>query len=213
MIRLTNYTQHEGKTVKPADIPGYWWLMLAWFTMVAMTVLANLLGLIGDSPPHDQVQDTRPQTVYAGPPGALRSHPAERKVTSQSASRDRERESPARSAPSPTPTPAPERSSGQGKPAARSGVGLPPLLELIRSHESGGNYSAYNAGGCEGYGCGGAYQLHARYAPAWAASAGYPGMGPNAAAWPPATQDAVALWLFQSTSPDGTHWCRWTDYC
>jgi hypothetical protein len=38
-------------------------------------------------------------------------------------------------------------------------------------------------------------------------------MGPNAAAWPPAVQDAVALALFRSTNPDGTHWCAWTDYC
>jgi hypothetical protein len=91
--------------------------------------------------------------------------------------------------------------------------GLPPLLQTIRSHESGGNYSAYNAGGCEGYGCGGAYQLHAAYASEWAARAGYPGLSGQAQTWAPATQDAVALHLFYSTNPDGAHWCNWTDYC
>jgi hypothetical protein len=90
---------------------------------------------------------------------------------------------------------------------------LPPLLALIRSNESGGNYSAYNPSGCEGYGCGGAYQMHALYAPTWAEQAGYPGLGGNAATWSPSTQDAVALYLFYSTNPDGAHWCNWTDYC
>jgi hypothetical protein len=102
-------------------------------------------------------------------------------------------------------------SRGKGRTAP---VGdLPALLALIRDHESGGNYSAYNASGCEGYGCGGAYQLHAAYAPTWAARAGYPGMGSNAATWPAAIQDAVALNLFHSTNPDGAHWCNWTEYC
>jgi hypothetical protein len=91
--------------------------------------------------------------------------------------------------------------------------GLPPLLQTIRSHESGGNYSAYNASGCEGYGCGGAYQLHAAYASEWAARAGYPGLSGQAQTWPAATQDAVALHLFYSTNPDGAHWCNWTTYC
>lgn len=90
---------------------------------------------------------------------------------------------------------------------------LPPLLALIRSNESGGNYAAYNATGCEGYGCGGAYQMHGLYAPTWAEQAGYPGLGGNAATWSPSTQDAVALYLFYSTNPDGAHWCDWTDYC
>jgi hypothetical protein len=90
---------------------------------------------------------------------------------------------------------------------------LPPLLLLIRSNESGGNYSAYNPTGCEGYGCGGAYQMHGLYAPTWAEQAGYPGLGSNAATWAPSTQDAVALYLFYSTNPDGAHWCNWTDYC
>lgn len=90
---------------------------------------------------------------------------------------------------------------------------LPPLLVSIRANESGGNYAAYNPTGCEGYGCGGAYQLHALYASTWAERAGYPGLGGNAAVWPPSTQDAVALDLFYSTNPDGAHWCDWVDYC
>lgn len=90
---------------------------------------------------------------------------------------------------------------------------LPALLLTIRANESGGNYSAYNASGCEGYGCGGAFQLHARYASSWASSAGYLGLSGQAQTWDPATQDAVALWLFYSTNPDGSHWCDWTDYC
>lgn len=96
---------------------------------------------------------------------------------------------------------------------------LPSLLLTIRSEESGGgvpgayNYSAYNSSGCEGWGCGGAYQLHAQYASVWAERAGYPGLGSNAASWSPSTQDAVALNLFYSTNPDGAHWCNWTDYC
>jgi len=88
---------------------------------------------------------------------------------------------------------------------------LPALLLTIRDHESSGDYSAYNADGCEGYGCGGAYQLHAGYASTWAAEAGYPGMPGNAALWPPATQDAVALYKFNATG--GALWCDWTDYC
>jgi hypothetical protein len=104
---------------------------------------------------------------------------------------------------------------------------LPPLLAYIRSCESGGwsadgtcgadltkyNYSAYNPSGCEGYGCGGAYQMHARYASVWAARAGYPGLGSNAATWSPKIQDAVALELFYSTNPNGAHWCLWAAYC
>lgn len=101
----------------------------------------------------------------------------------------------------------------RGNGARTPSGGLPALLALIRDHESGGNYSAYNGGGCEGYGCGGAYQLHALYAPTWASRAGYPGMSPNAATWPSQVQDAVALNLFHSTNPDGAHWCRWVDYC
>jgi hypothetical protein len=102
---------------------------------------------------------------------------------------------------------------------ATGATSLPSLLLTIRSEESGGgvpgayNYSAYNASGCEGWGCGGAYQLHAQYASGWAANAGYSGLGSNAAVWPAPVQDAVALNLFYSTNPDGAHWCNWTDYC
>jgi len=91
--------------------------------------------------------------------------------------------------------------------------GLPALLLTIRANESGGNYQAFNPTGCEGYGCGGAYQLHAGYASGWAAEAGYPGLPGNAALWDPATQDAVALYKFYATNPDGALWCSWTDYC
>ena len=109
------------------------------------------------------------------------------------------------------PTPQPSQAP---KPASAPVSGnLPPLLLLIRSHESGGNYGAYNGSGCEGYGCGGAYQMHAKYASVWAERAGFSGMSSNAANWPPATQDAVALHLFYSTNPDGAHWCNWTAYC
>ena len=110
-------------------------------------------------------------------------------------------------------TQAATRESSGGSTSQSGSGNLPELLLFIRSHESGGNYSAYNGSGCEGYGCGGAYQMHARYASGWAASAGYPGMSSNAADWPASTQDAVALWLFYSTNPDGAHWCNWTTYC
>ena len=96
---------------------------------------------------------------------------------------------------------------------------MPELLLTIRSEESGHgepgkyDYRASNPSGCEGYGCGGAYQLHAAYASTWAARAGYKHMPADAATWPPATQDAVALHLFLSTQPAGSHWCDWADYC
>lgn len=88
---------------------------------------------------------------------------------------------------------------------------LPELLLTIRSNESGGNYQAYNPSGCEGYGCGGAYQLHAKYAAGWAAEAGYGGMSSQAQNWPVHIQDAVALYKFNATG--GDLWCNWTDYC
>lgn len=100
--------------------------------------------------------------------------------------------------------PSPSRSSERGL--------IPPLI-LIRTYESHGDYSAYNPTGCEGYGCGGAFQLHARYASEWARRAGYPGMPANARLWPPSIQDAVATDLYYSTNPDGYHWCHWVDYC
>jgi hypothetical protein len=90
---------------------------------------------------------------------------------------------------------------------------LPSLLVTIRANESGGNYAAYNASGCEGYGCGGAYQLHARYASEWAARSGYPGMSSAAQTWDPAVQDAVALDLFYASNPDGAMWCSFAEYC
>jgi len=94
---------------------------------------------------------------------------------------------------------------------SQSSGSLPPLLLTIRSNESGGNYSAYNASGCEGYGCGGAYQLHANYASGWASEAGYPNMSSQAQNWPPDIQDAVALYKFNATN--GGLWCDWADYC
>jgi len=90
---------------------------------------------------------------------------------------------------------------------------MPALLELIKLHESHGDYTAVNPTGCDGALCGGAYQLHSWYASAWAEAAGYPGMSANAATWPPATQDAVALYLYYSTDVDGWHWCQFTTYC
>ena len=106
-----------------------------------------------------------------------------------------------------------EREISITAPSRSSRSAMPALLATIRHHESRGDYTAVNPSGCEGYGCGGAYQLHMRYASTWAARAGYPGLSSNAATWPPATQDAVALYLFNSTTPPGYHWCRWTDYC
>ena len=90
---------------------------------------------------------------------------------------------------------------------------LPPLLLTIRAHESGGNYQAYNPTAAKATDAAAPTRLHARYAPVWAARAGYPGMAPNAATWPPATQDKVALNLYYSTNPDGAHWCSYTGYC
>ena len=90
---------------------------------------------------------------------------------------------------------------------------LPPLLVTIRAHESGGDYTAVNSTGCDGQPCGGAYQLHSSYASTWAARAGYPGLSSNAATWPASTQDAVALYLYNSTNPAGWHWCQFTSYC
>lgn len=131
----------------------------------------------------------------------------ERRREARAASRAAERAAAEAQAntPAPTPTQSPVTTASSG--------GLPALLVTIRAHESGGNYQAYNGSGCEGYGCGGAYQMHARYASEWAARAGFPGMSSNAATWPAAVQDKVALNLFYSTNPDGAHWCNWTSYC
>jgi hypothetical protein len=95
---------------------------------------------------------------------------------------------------------------------------LPGLLVTILDHEtSGRDYEAYNPTGCSDengtFSCGGAYQLSAQYATVWGQRAGYPHLPANAATWPPATQDAVAIKLYYSTTPDGAHWCDWTDYC
>lgn len=147
--------------------------------------------------------------------------PHEREADIQAAvSRSQEREKKPKPKPTPAVTPTPTatpKPSPKPDPSPKekqvSSSGMPSLLLLIRSHESGGNYSAYNASGCEGYGCGGAYQLHAKYAATWAARAGYPGLSGQAQNWSPAIQDAVALKLFYSTNPDGAHWCNWTDYC
>jgi membrane protein involved in colicin uptake len=131
---------------------------------------------------------------------------AEREAEAAAAAAEREAEAEAA-------TQAATRESSGGATSQSGSSNLPELLLTIRSHESGGSYSAYNGSGCEGYGCGGAYQLHAKYASGWAASAGYSGMSSNAADWSPEVQDKVALWLFYSTNPDGAHWCNWTTYC
>jgi hypothetical protein len=86
---------------------------------------------------------------------------------------------------------------------------LPDLLLLIREHESGGNYQAYNPSGCIG-GCYGAYQMTAEYMDDWAREAGYPDYA-YVGFWPAEIQDAVALYKFNQTS--GALWCDWTDYC
>jgi len=104
--------------------------------------------------------------------------------------------------------------SGSGTGSGTPSGGLPALLQLIRSNESGGNYSAYNGSGCEGYGCFGAYQLHGAYMDDWARSYGAASYASTPAnQWPAEVQDRVALGLFYSTNPDGAHWCNWTDYC
>lgn len=97
--------------------------------------------------------------------------------------------------------------------ASRGAERMPALLLIIRAEESGGNYAAFNPSGCENYGCGGAYQLHALYASVWAERAGYPHLSSQAQQWPASVQDEVALELFYSTNPDGAHWCLWVDYC
>ncbi len=106
-----------------------------------------------------------------------------------------------------------ERANSITAPSRSVRSALPPLLLTIRANESGGDYLAVNSMGCDGQLCGGAYQLHSSYASQWAADAGYPSMSSNAATWPPATQDAVALYLFNSTNPSGWHWCQFTSYC
>ena len=106
------------------------------------------------------------------------------------------------------------RESSGGATSQSGSSNLPELLLIIRSHESGGNYSAYNGSGCEGYGCYGAYQMHGAYMDDWARRYGagdYAGTPANQ--WPASVQDKVALGLFYSTNPDGAHWCDWTDYC
>jgi hypothetical protein len=104
-------------------------------------------------------------------------------------------------------------SEPEGAGTPRNGA-LPGLLLTIRSYESGGNYSAYNGSGCEGYGCFGAYQLHGAYMDDWARRYGAGGWASVPAnRWPPAVQDKVALGLFYSTNPDGAHWCAWVSYC
>jgi hypothetical protein len=95
---------------------------------------------------------------------------------------------------------------------------MPALLSTILDNEtSGRDYTAFNPTGCSDengtFSCGGAYQLSAQYATVWGQRAGYPHLPANAATWPPATQDAVAIKLYYSTTPDGAHWCDWTDYC
>jgi hypothetical protein len=96
----------------------------------------------------------------------------------------------------------------------RESSALPSLLETIRFNESRGDYSAYNASGCEGYGCYGAYQMHGLYMDDWARRYGAAAYANTPATqWPADIQDKVALGLFYSSNPDGEVWCRWTDYC
>ena len=80
-----------------------------------------------------------------------------------------------------------------------------------RAHESGGHYTARNATGCEGYGCGGAYQLHARYAAEWAARLA------DDASWVEAQlalhgASAYAMVLFAHAEPTANHAAFMTRY-
>lgn len=115
-------------------------------------------------------------------------------------------------APAPAPAPA-----APAAPVTSSSGGLPALLVTIRANESGGNYAAYNPTGCSDengtWSCGGAYQMSEQYAAGWAAEAGYPGQSSQAQTWDPAVQDAVALYKFYATNPDGSMWCSFTEYC
>jgi hypothetical protein len=106
-----------------------------------------------------------------------------------------------------------ERANSITAPSRSVRSATPALLETIKMHESRGDYTAVNPTGCDGAPCGGAYQLHSWYASSWAADAGYPHMSADAATWPPATQDAVALHLYYSTATPGWHWCEFTSYC
>lgn len=72
---------------------------------------------------------------------------------------------------------------------------LAAFLAAIRSHESGGDYSAYNAGG----GASGAYQFINSTWSSWATQAGYPQYaGGPASSAPPAVQDAAAAAMASS---------------
>lgn len=191
--------------VGPSDAPvpnARWIIPLLWLGWVAIMVVALFLwNLLTDSdgrryPPSPDPDRLIQAQDYSR--GNARTLPPAPRLTPNSAGREE-----------------PERGGREPDPpqdAAPLSPPLPDLLLFIRSQESGGNYTEVNPGGCEGYGCYGAYQLHGRYMGDWATRYGHPEVaGIPATQWPRATQDEVALGLFNDTS--GGAWCDWTDYC
>jgi len=85
---------------------------------------------------------------------------------------------------------------------AQQAVSGHPWLACIRARESGGNYSIYNTSGS---GASGAYQFMPGTWAWMSAEAGYGAWsGGPAASAPPAVQDAVALWAYDSGY--ASHW-------
>ena len=181
---------------------------MRWLVAAAATVCTILtLWMILWTPP------VEPATTPAEPGGVDVAERVAAAVAADRSTRDPLPEVSPLTTPEPPPPPEPEPVHVTAEPAdvVPATGGLPSLLVTIRAHESGGDYTAYNPTGCEGYGCGGAYQLHAQYAAGWAAEAGYPGLSSQAQTWPPGVQDAVALYKFNATG--GALWCDWADYC
>jgi hypothetical protein len=216
-MRTSNVTGVHKFVPMPRSLPVHYWVMLAWFGCVAAFVILKVLfylpsWMLGtEEPPKPVITETadaraadaevtsRSYTRQSPvlPSHAAKSPPFEAK---RATVEKEERERGSSPAPSPRSTPAVTPSA------------LPALLLTIRAHESGGNYSAYNGAGCEGYGCYGAYQLHGRYMGGWATEAGHPEVaGTPATQWSPAVQDAVALHKFNATG--GRLWCDWVTYC
>lgn len=150
MIRPSNYWQPLQTEIR--QVPWWWWLALAWFTLITLISATYLLALVLGPPPlapRGQGQESRPQPVAAGSTLRSVSSDAERIAAATVGSRSRVRVPPsARSVPSPTPTPTPEPTS-VGKPAG-SGVGLPQPWRGLAKCESGGNPQAVNPAGYYG---------------------------------------------------------------
>lgn len=171
MINRTRYT--EGFAPMVRAVPWWWWLALAWFTLVSLVTLSYLLATIQGQPPvspRDGGQESRPQGADAGESRyRTQVSEAERRAGALVASRGQGRGSPsARSAPSPDPfdaaldyqdavketvleaqTPDPIEAV-PGKPAeVGSGLLPEPWLTLARC-ESGLNPRAVNPAGYYG---------------------------------------------------------------